>query len=193
MDYTCFLVEPTQNARYWLRRFRYSNKERCPAVDSPYSYHNARTFLCDAAYETERDEQYGREFYRELTGLAPDPSDPRWPTACEACGAPFTDEDEHQLFFDIIYRNPENGMEWPLRDLPVGAMYDSRWMADAHHGEDGKCLTVKIPGGEWMIDHPARDGQPWTRTGTPPRVTARPSILAGNYHAFLTDGVLRDI
>ena len=80
-----------------------------------------------------------------------------------------------------------------LADLPPGAMYDASWMAFAciKHA-DGRCLSVRLPDRmDWLVDRPP-DGSrvAWTRTGEPPHVTARPSILTPKYHGFLTDGVL---
>lgn len=64
-------------------------------------------------------------------------------------------------------------------------------------GPDGHVHTLRTPGGDRVIDAPSPNGSKWTRTGTPPILTARPSILAGRdsqgnrlYHGFLTDGIL---
>jgi hypothetical protein len=84
------------------------------------------------------------------------------------------------------------------RDLKPGAM----WF------EDGE-LVVKLPGGavgnEWNVDRGRainverekagkKERLPqWHRTGEPPNVTATPSInWVGNYHGWLTKGVLSD-
>jgi hypothetical protein len=78
--------------------------------------------------------------------------------------------------------------------LPIGAMYYSDELYDTKRGvgPDGKCLYVVTPGGHWPIDHPSSGNGPgWTRTGTPPHVTAMPSInFVGRYHGWLSDGVL---
>lgn len=65
---------------------------------------------------------------------------------------------------------------------------------DSWTGPDGLCLSVCLPDGtHWMIDGPSSsDGPGWERSGTPPLITARPSILTRQYHGWLTDGVLSD-
>jgi hypothetical protein len=74
-------------------------------------------------------------------------------------------------------------------------MWDAWWMPSPK-GPDGRYLVVRLPGNhEWAIDGPSsqhREPGAWTRTGTPPRITASPSILAGDYHGWLRDGVLSD-
>jgi hypothetical protein len=73
------------------------------------------------------------------------------------------------------------------------------WLADGmmefqvekHPTPDGHFVCVMTPGGEWNIDGRSTGGGYWTRTGTPPKLTVRPSILIGRaYHGFLTDGKL---
>lgn len=76
-------------------------------------------------------------------------------------------------------------------DLAPGAM----WWED----ED---LVVKLPSNtDWNIDRGARINATignarvpqWSRIGTPPMVTAMPSINhMGQYHGWLKDGVLSD-
>ncbi|MDE2102990.1 MAG: hypothetical protein KGL39_37445 [Patescibacteria group bacterium] len=66
-------------------------------------------------------------------------------------------------------------------------------------GPDGRALIVVLPNNDWWwIDAPATrpPGNKWTRTGTPPKVTATPSIDMGGpdpWHGYLTDGVLRKV
>jgi len=89
------------------------------------------------------------------------------------------------------WRRVDTGEVGFLDSFPVGAMFYSDWMD--YKGPDGKCLSVRTPGGYWMIDGPSTqhpEGNAWTRTGVPPKVTAMPSIIAGNYHGWLRDGVL---
>lgn len=97
------------------------------------------------------------------------------------------------------YRRTDTGETFALGQAPAGAMYYADWMSSV--GPDGHCLIVITPYGPWNVDGgfliPAAGN--WTRTGTPPRVTARPSIGQGQkpdgswtYHAFLTDGQLVD-
>jgi hypothetical protein len=66
-------------------------------------------------------------------------------------------------------------------------------MGQSWRGPDGRCLVLKTPAGDWVIDGPASGGGRWERTGVPPLITARPSILIpGQYHGWLTAGVLSD-
>jgi len=78
-------------------------------------------------------------------------------------------------------------------DLPAGAMWNAPWWAFAcvKHA-DGRCIAVMLPDRcVWLLDQPpAGQTRAWERTGEPPSVTARPSILTPKYHGWLTDGVL---
>ena len=62
----------------------------------------------------------------------PPRDDPRWPTECDRCGYKFLETDAWQVFTDAIYRNSETGQEFFMRELPVGAMYNSHWLPDHH-------------------------------------------------------------
>jgi hypothetical protein len=132
--------------------------------------------------------------------------DPRWPTRCAACSYEFKPGDEWQLSHDPEHRRADTGELTTMREAPAGAMWFAPWYAE--HSSLGSPihqqerpgqphLIVKTPGGDWNIDQKSRNGNGWSWTGTPPCVTARPSIgIYGadgqtfKYHAFLTDGVL---
>lgn len=94
---------------------------------------------------------------------------------------------------------------------PPGAMWDAHWYPTrGKNSPDGIMLMVRLPNGhDWMVDAQAanctRPGQPhacWVRHGDPKlaNVTVDKngdtcaagagSILAGDYHGFLTAGVL---
>jgi hypothetical protein len=100
------------------------------------------------------------------------------------------------------YRRTDTGETFVLGQAPVGAMYFADWLHG--RGPDGHCLIVVTPHGPWNVDGGFQwpSAGKWTRTGEPPRVTARPSIGQGgkgpnggppwSYHAFLTDGALED-
>lgn len=120
--------------------------------------------------------------------------DPRWPSAC-ACGYVFQTSDRSQCRHERIYVRPDTGEGYELRPgtTPPGAMWDATWLTDTWRGPDGRCLEMVLPDGHWWcIDGPSTSGGGWTRTGVPPRITARPSILSPRYHGWLTDGVLSD-
>lgn len=88
--------------------------------------------------------------------------------------------------------------EHTAKTLPIGAMfYDPDCRREDCKKPDGQCLVVKIPtkngrGDLFSIDHPSSgDGEGWSRSGTPPNVTAHPSIhYVGEWHGWLRDGAL---
>ena len=88
----------------------------------------------------------------------------------------------------------DSGLLTTLENSPVGAMwYADDWYPDPWIGPDGKCLVVRTPGGDWIVDGPSSTGGFWTRTGTVPKVTANPSIhFPGQYHGWLRDGFLTE-
>ena len=188
----CFLIEQTGFVREQLRRYRGSDdKDKCPGR---FGYHNGH-----APFGTVQ------AVFSEHGTLAPFPEDampahddPRWPQKCDDCDYVFVEEDHWQVFPEVLYHRPGVEEEITLRDAPVGAMWDCPWFPMDHRGPDGKCLCIMTPGGQWMPDLSSSDGTPWTRTGTIPKITVRPSILIPargkypGYHAFLTDGVLVD-
>ena len=103
----------------------------------------------------------------------------------------FRDGSGHHRVEDPLWRL--GGELYTRNDLPPGAMFDADWDAGAFApGPDGLWLMVRLPSGEdWAVDLPAQNSnRPWTRTGKPPTVTARPSIQTPKYHGFLTAGVL---
>lgn len=193
-----FFIEPTDRQKASLRRY-HDTKERCEA--SGCGYHNAHTSIEDLpvgdASVSFRDADEARAW------------DSRWPTHC-ACGYEFADADEWQLFAQTIYRRADTGEEMTLRDAPVGACWDAHWMGARHKGADGRCLWVKTPGGDWMIDGRAKnctmpgdnDHRCWVRHGRPEDGTLHVdkdghtcaagagSIIVGSYHGFLHNGHL---
>jgi hypothetical protein len=180
-------MEPTVEVERDLRR--YSLDRECPGP-STMSYCNAARAL--DVVDNPMDEQGITRIIP--TAIAHD--DPRWPTLCDACGYAFIETDHWQIFQQRLYRRVDNGMLLTLRNFPTGAMWDAHWYP--RKGPDGRCVVVQTPAGEWMIDAPSTSGQPWTRTGEVPNITARPSILINNrstpdYHGWLTDGVLEEI
>lgn len=196
MGWPCFMVEPSGEGRMFLRRYDNAPDDapraRCPGMPGEYSYHNAsQVELGVFPYEPGDD-----GIYPAVDHLAPPHDDPRWPTKCDRCDYVLLEDDHWQVHPRAIFRRPDTGEEWDFRELPIGAMYDTPWMKHARGfvGPDGLSLSVKLPpGGEhdvWHIDGPASSGGRWTRTGTPPNITAQPSILTGSYHGFLQNGEL---
>lgn len=199
-----FWTEPTGKQRLWLRRYVRHNHATWTCADG---WHQAMTLLED------------REDEAVPSGDSWPHDDPRWPPDCDkGCGYAFTDDDRWQLFTARIYRRPDTGEEWPLRDLPPGAMYDADWMP-WRKGPDGLNLVVILPNPSrhpWMVDDRAsnctmpgddehrcwvRHGDPRNPHGTPPLhvdkngltcAAGAGSIAAAGYHGFLHHGVLTD-
>ncbi len=186
----CFLIVPTTHVVHQLRR--YSSKDQdCPM----YGYHNAMSPVIGML---ELSIPVGPT---EAEPIAPsvDASYPLWPAKCDHCDYLFEDKDPRQSWTERQWRRADDpGEASPLlsiRHPPVGAIWDCWWFGSHRAGPDGLHLCVMTPGGEWLIDGPAKNGPGWTRTGEPPRITARPSILIEGrtpYHGFLTDGFLEE-
>ena len=160
------MLELTDRERWSLRR--YVSAGDCPGR---YGYCNAMFTLA------------------EVTPDPPPKDDPRWPTTC-VCGYAFQDGDEWQVLRERIFAR-DTGEEYTLPDAPPGAIWDATWFPEK--GPDGLSLVMRLPNGagDWHIDGLCRDGTgSWSRTGTPPVITARPSVLTPHYHGFLTDGQL---
>lgn len=166
---------------------RYANDRDCP-VHMP-----GRCACCDVFVPYDII-----EWHEPIIAVQEGPprDDPRWPTECDRCGYKFLETDHWQVFTDAIYRNSETGQEFFMRELPVGAMYNSHWLPDHHKGPDGMALTVVLPDRTpWVIDGSAYDNgraipKAWTRTGTIPNISVTPSILTPRYHGWLKAGVL---
>jgi hypothetical protein len=181
----CFLSERTQFYRRSVRR--YTDRQNCP---SNFGYHNANIDI-DVVIAPDEEVEWEGSSLDEFLPL----SDPRWPKQCEHCPYQFAEIDIRQWNQNRLYRRPGTDELFTLREAPVGAMWYADWMS-SWHGPDGRCLVVMTPGGEWVIDGPSNgsNGKPgvWTRSGKPPVISVSPSIIAGNYHGWLKDGVLID-
>lgn len=178
------MLEPTDRVRLKLRRFTFSEpsiKPPIPCQAGPMGGHDASVPFGEHPARIDANgclSGYG--------DLAPAHDDPRWPTRCEQCACELTFSTEWQVFQELIYRRADTGAEHTLRDAPPGAMYIADWF-------DGHLCVCLPPGGGldyWDVDGPAKGGGSWTRSGEPPLVTARPSILTPRYHGFLTNGFL---
>ncbi len=185
----------------------------------PFGYHNAKAPFGEQPVRLSEPHANGQRYLNGYDDLMPASDDPRWPQKCD-CGYVFEPAvmdwcpspdcqaetkrhkilvrgDQQQVFFDQLYRRVDSGQVGSLEELGPGCMWDAWWMGGDCKTPDGKQLNVILPNGDhWWIDGPAKGGGHWTRTGTPPKVTARPSIWASqgtprDYHGFLTDGVLR--
>ncbi len=194
----CFWMTPTDRALVDLRRYErvdYSlpreQRETCPA--NPMRVHDGTVVIGEIPWDPVK----GRCEHGDLLGYCRDEGvphdDPRWPSMCPTCGYAFKPEDHWQVNVHRLFSGAPDGKLYHSRNMPPGAMYDATWWGEK--GPDGICLAVVLPprGGDsvWHPDSPSGNSkQPWTRTGTLPKVTCRPSILTSDYHGFLTDGVL---
>lgn len=192
-----FFIVPADRQRRSARCYDHSEASdgKCP----DHGYHNA-TAAVDEVALIRADNGYIESGKPDL------PNDAPWPTHC-SCGYVFKETDR-QTFTEAIYRRADTGEEMTLRDAPPGAMWDATWMSDWTKGSDGRCLVAKCPNGrEWMIDGRAsnctmpqdNEHKCWVRHGEPPNITVDKngrtcaagagSILSGDYHGFLRNGI----
>jgi len=175
-----------------LRRF--SPRGTAPCVKA--GYHDAKTAIEE---KTEEPLCVNCEHSRK---------DSRWPKKCDHCDYKFTENDNWGVWRRRIYIRTDTKERLTLQNAPVGAMW--YWDGYSCKGEDGHCLMVKTPGGDWIIDSRASNctmkedniHRCWVRHGTPPNVTVSKngntcragagSILVGSYHGFLRNGYLED-
>lgn len=197
-DTRCFFLTPTNRYEVSLRRYVSSETgDRCAA--SPIGFHEAVVVI-----GVETRARPPRSSDPDLV----DRADPRWPRACTHCGRAFTDVDAWQVNFDTLLARSDGGAETTLRNAPAGAMWDASWWPDEDKVR-GQYLVVRLPNGrDWAIDGEAsnctRKGDDahrcWVRHGEPPNLTVDKngetcaagagSILSGDYHGFLRNGVL---
>jgi hypothetical protein len=195
---TCFWLEPTLDAQVLYRRYVSSagRSEECGVARVPYEGHAPAVW----GYHTAQVAIERRPRGADDAGHPPtdaEKADPRWPTHCD-CGYAFAPEDNWQVNVHTLYSSPQkNLLLCTLHDAPAGAMWDAPWFHGHGGGHprnpDGLYLVVRTPAGDWLVDGPATNGPGWTRTGTPPLVTANPSIGFGNpmhMHGWLRNGVL---
>lgn len=134
-DIQCFLLEPTGQENHYLRRYAVVDGGCTGAAN----YHNARVFTRLLAEG---------EAPRTLA------EDPRWPVTCQHCDYTFQPEDRRQDFRQPVYRRVDTGEEMELHAAPAGAMWFTEWMQQYPQrcGPDGRYLTVRTPGGDWVVD-----------------------------------------
>lgn len=208
-----FWLEPTDRVAVGLRRYHSSGGMNFTCEGG---YHSALVFTGEEPAHYRDAEPSGRR----TLAMRPEPphDDPRWPTRC-GCGYEFTADDPWQSWQELVYQRADTGDRFTLRsrdDLglpaaPPGACWDAWWMPDDWRGPDGIALMVRCPNGrDWHVDGEAsnctRPGDKthacWVRHGDPRQATVTVdkqgdtcaagagSIQAGDYHGFLTDGVL---
>lgn len=200
MPIKCFMLEPTNQQRRYLRR--YSTDGAC----NGRTYHDTMVPVGDA------EEHWENNHWVDDNKSAKDyAGDSRWPTTCTHCGYAFQEKDERQLFSSHLYFRSDTGEIIPLRDAPEGAMYYADWYSDipSWTGPDGKALICIVPKNHpWHIDGRCSNctrpedsvHKCWVRHGVPPNITVDKdgdtcsagagSILTKDWHGFLRGGEL---
>lgn len=193
-----FFIEPTGFSLLYLRRYSEGN---CPLRPGKYSLHDAKTAIGQGPKNVTSGDSYSH-------------NDSRWPSHC-GCGYAFQEHDTWQLFAPAEYRRLDTGETMSIQTAPVGACWNASWFVDRKvgsfkAGSDGRCLVVKTPGGEWVIDSRALNCTIpqddvhccWVRHGRPEDSTLHVdkngytcaagagSIVCGSYHGFLHQGHL---
>lgn len=193
---------PCREGRPWPNGYR----EGCNAT-SPVLYEVPAVFREDGILEPV--EKVSRDDPRwpavcERCGVPFDPEDP-WQTNGHPVYRVAARVDGAALELDALTT---------LREAPGGAMWWAEWARAWAQGFDGRALIVKLPNGiDWQVDSEAsnctrkgdRTHRCWLRHGEPPLVSVDKdgretgqetcsagagSILSGDYHGFLRDGIL---
>lgn len=150
-----FYTVPNGKVRLALRRFIFSDKQKCPARGEWGCDASAPIGTFDARYGETCDS--GRGSYLGI--WRPEEfRDGPWPAACGHCGEPFDPaKTEDQVFQEAVYVRYDGGPgEFTLRDAPVGMMWDAFWMRNAWEasengpgwmnvGPDGIALVIQVP------------------------------------------------
>jgi hypothetical protein len=178
------IAEPTGGCRRYLRRWRSGDLDPCPAG----GYCNANVLLIEIPW-AERREASADDWPHD---------DPAWPGTCDRCPYEFTDADCWQRHDDRVYRLPDGAeITWwgdPGKAAPAGAMIRADWY-DAYADRGESWLVVLPDGGTWITTQQASGGGYWAVAGTPPRITASPSIFHNaphGWHGWIRDGELVD-
>lgn len=201
-----FWLERTDQVAVGLRRYSRGDG----GLTCEGGYHSA------LVYTGLEPADFGPEGYLAVRPMVE--NDPRWPVGCERCGYEFTEDDEWQMWQELVYRRTDTDelrvlhQGAPAPEAPAaepGACWDAWWMPFGR-GVDGIYLMVRCPDGhDWAVDSQAsnctRPGEPhkcWIRHGDPRecRVTVDKngdtcsagagSIGTPNWHGFLRDGEL---
>lgn len=151
----CFVLNPTNLVRVWLRRYRGSGMDGHVCPTSKTGYHNAEILRHD---RIERDDAHAEErsnLDRQL-----------WPSVC-ACGYQFQDDDRCQYFTRSLYvasPGPYAHQDSVAADIPLvttedagpGALMRATWLEEYRHYSalyDNQSWQVKLPTGDfWQID-----------------------------------------
>lgn len=205
----CFWLEPTDRAEAFLRRYERHSYDPLPPPSCPgnrMQYHDTEVSIGEIAYSEAEAERASRDDFPR--------DDPRWPRACDVCGAPYRDEDHWQYNVKRLYSGAPDGKLYTIRFgprmAPPGSMYDADWYPTK--GPDGIALAVVVPGQDhvWLVDSRAsnctlpddNEHRCWVRHGDPRTgnvhvdknrrtcAAGAGSIQMGSYHGFLHNGSL---
>ncbi|HEX2515826.1 MAG TPA: hypothetical protein VH257_14055 [Chloroflexota bacterium] len=206
----CFLLQPTDQFRPYLRVFTFPEEDACPSRGKLFRTleqghdallpagnappppalprtvsHGARPATAAGAYT---DDVSGEQ--RIWEGIAA-----LWPTHC-VCGYAFREHDHRQFYYERLYLRSATGERYVLAETPVGSMwYDDRWGHDPSTGwlgPDGRCLVVKTPGGTCYLDREVDGHKVHLRVGTPPAISVATSLAVGRWRGWLREGALID-
>jgi hypothetical protein len=210
-----FWLEPTDRVAVGLRRYRSAEGSGFTCEDG---YHSALVFTGES--EAVFDDIDGRRILADRSSPDAHVVDRRWPTQCRCGYTFTEDDawqDWQELLYRrtdtgeiVSLREDRPDTVGAPATAPAGASWDAWWMGGSWRGTDGIALMVRCPNGrDWHVDGEAsnctRPGQPhecWVRHGDPRecKVTVDKqgdtcaagagSIVAGDYHGFLQDGVL---
>lgn len=210
MGVKAFFIDPTMTRRLYLRRYVWRDGSACSVRGSMGC--EAIVPFADEAFAWRVDSRGDRTF-PDTPEVSHD--DARWPTVCRHCHQPLPAEAEWQVFQDQIYRRVDTGEMVPHRDAHPGALWYLEGWADRYYrrifpagGPDGKFLSARTPGGDWVIDSRASNctmkddntHRCWIRHGDPltGQVTVDKngltcaagggSIDTGRWHGFLRNG-----
>lgn len=212
-----FWIEPTDEIAWGLRRYTSDSTDyNCP---SGYHHAIHYLGRAPASYETAPLEGGIRHLEAHVSGIAhDDPRWPSQCQECEYRFT--ESDGHFQEWQELIYRRPDTGQEYVLHSqasaeeigipsAPPGVMWNAWWMP-FDRGPDGICLMVRLPNGhDWAVDsrasnctRPDAPHQCWIRHGDP-RIepitvdksgdtcaAGAGSILSGDYHGFLINGIL---
>lgn len=214
------MLEPTDIVNVYLRRYS-RNDDAQHSSHAGYSYHNAKILIAKekAVYETKSYSEGGQLYTSRIDpyldhyrGLYPN-SHSYWPVKCDWCNYKFSEDDEWQIYTDLLWCRKDTGQLVTIKDTNKleGAMYYAWWKKDSPRYAPAGPLYAICPGGHpWNIDGRASNcGKPddnvhrcWIRHGEPPDITVDKngntcsagagSIQAGNYHGFLRNGYFTD-
>lgn len=146
----CIFLIPTTEVKASLRRYSVANSGKCPSNARGWDTHDTEIAVGTIPAIFDDKGCYSHADVKDFK------DDPRWPKAC-ICGYEFKSTDEWQVFGSLLYKVAGNETQlYTLRDAPVGAIWESKWLIDFCHGPDGKSYTCRIPSEDkhydWNID-----------------------------------------